>query len=211
VTETTPSLLGAILAGGESSRFGSLKALSPLGGRPMAAWGVRALRSHFERVVVISNTPETGVTLELPSRGDLQPGMGPLGGLETALAWAEEEGLDGAFLLGCDLPLVDDHVLARILEQGFRGRPILVPESSGPLGLEPLCAAYTVDCLGPVRELLKAGRRSMMGLLETVGFSPVPVAALGGPDALTLTFMNVNTVEDSERVASLLSPEGTSP
>jgi molybdopterin-guanine dinucleotide biosynthesis protein A len=200
--------LGVILAGGESSRFGRPKALSPLGGRPMAAWGASALRGRFDKVVVISNDPGTGAALDLPARGDLQPGMGPLGGLETALTWAGEEGFDGVFLLACDLPLVDEPFLNLILGHGFNGRAILVPESFGPLGLEPLCAAYTVECLGPAQELLKTGRRSMMGLLDRMGYSRASVEVLGGREALSRTFLNVNTPEDAERVEAALSREG---
>jgi molybdopterin-guanine dinucleotide biosynthesis protein A len=211
MTEVEPSLMGVILAGGESTRFGSPKALFPLGGRPMAAWSAQALQPYFAQVVVIANDKETGPELGLPFRGDLQFGMGPLGGLVTALAWAREEGWGGVFLLGCDLPLVRGSTLGRILEYGFQEMPILVPESFGPLGLEPLCAAYTLDCLSPARDLLNEGRRSMMGLLEKTGFTRVPAAKLGGQELLSRTFMNVNTPGEAERVGSILTNEGTSP
>lgn len=197
-------LLGVVLAGGKSSRYGSPKGLAPLGGRPMAAWAMEALAPHLSKRVVIANDPAVSQALKLPGRKDTVPGMGPLGGLATALAWAQEEGLAGAFLLGCDLPLVNAELLGRILKHPFDGRNALVPASAGPLGMEPLCAAYALACLAPAEELLSAGRRSMKGLLDAVGYTLVPMEALGGRDEISRAFLNVNTTEDAERVEEIM-------
>jgi molybdopterin-guanine dinucleotide biosynthesis protein A len=199
-----PGLLGVVLAGGESSRFGSPKGLTPLGGRPMAAWAKDALAPHFAQRVVIANEPGVPRVLELPGRKDTVPGMGPLGGLATALAWAKEEGLAGAFLLGCDLPLVTEELLGRILKHSFRGENALVPASSGPLGMEPLCAAYSVECLDVAEELLVGERRSMKVLLDAVGYTLAPMEALGGEVEVSRAFLNVNTREDARYVEEFL-------
>ena len=202
--EGKPGLLGVVLAGGESSRFGSPKGLAPLGGRPMAAWALQALAPHFPNRVVVANDPAYSERLGIPGRGDLVPGMGPLGGLATALAWAREEGLDGVFLLGCDLPLVTHEFVGRILDHGFQGSAAVVPASPGPLGMEPLCAAYTYACLPAAEELLAVGRRSMKGLLEAVGFTLVPMGTLGGVRETARTFLNVNTPAEAAEVEGIM-------
>jgi molybdopterin-guanine dinucleotide biosynthesis protein A len=170
----------------------------------MGAWGRDALQAFFDPVVVISNDPVIGGGLGLPAREDLEPGMGPLGGVATALAWAEEEGLGGAFILGCDLPLVGKEQLGRILAYGLRDRRILVPQSPGPLGVEPLCGVYTVGCGGSARRLLAAGRRAMMALLEAEGYSLVPSEAVDDRQSLSRIFLNVNTPEDARVAESVL-------
>lgn len=198
-------LLGAVLAGGESTRYGEPKALVSLAGRPMAAWAVDALQPHFSEVGLLAGDPGVIRALDLPARRDLVPGQGPLGGLLTALAWARDRGFGGAFLLACDLPLVGRSLVGRILAHGFRGKDAVVPASPGPLGMEPLCAAYTLACLEPAEALVTAGHRSMRGLLDAVGFSLVPMDALGGPGEAAKRFTNVNTPEEKREVEDALS------
>lgn len=198
------ALLGAILAGGESTRYGAPKALATLAGQPMGAWAVQALQPHLMHMGVLTGDPATAMALGLPGREDPTPGQGPLGGLVSALTWAGELGLGGVFLLACDLPLVDGDTVGRILDSGFQGRDALVPASPGPLGMEPLCAAYSLACLHPARDLLASGRRSMKGLLEEVEFTLVSLEALGGAAEGAVRFRNVNTREEARAVEMLL-------
>lgn len=202
-------IMGAVLAGGKSTRYGSPKALAPLAGRPMAAWAVDALSPHVSFLGVLTGDPSVTEALGLPGREDSVPGQGPLGGLLTALSWAREEGCQAVFLLACDLPLVEKTLVERILTHGFRDRKALVPASPGPLGLEPLCAGYDVGCLTTVQDLVAAGRRSMMGLLDQVGYTLVPVGTLGGVEAAGMGFRNVNTPEEGRLVDSILRERRT--
>ena len=197
-------LLGAVLAGGESRRYGRPKALALIGGRPMARWALDALGPHFSMRGMVGNQPFVAQAFGVPSRQDVLPGLGPLGGLITALEWAKEMRLRGAFLLGCDMPLVDADLIGRILD--FRGprKGALVPASSGPLGMEPLCAAYSLECLGPARELARSGKRSMKGLLDGFDFDLVPLEELGVPEKTSMAFVNVNTIEEGLKVEAIL-------
>ncbi|MDT8369296.1 MAG: nucleotidyltransferase family protein, partial [Longimicrobiales bacterium] len=89
-------VLGVILAGGGSTRFGSPKAAARIAGRPMAGWVRRALEPHLDEVVIVTGDPSLAALLPIRSRPDALPGLGPLGGLFTALGWAREEGCAGA-------------------------------------------------------------------------------------------------------------------
>ena len=203
-------ILGVVLAGGESRRFGENKALTPFREKPMAAWALEALSPHFLRCVTVANDPAVAEALGIPGRADRVPGLGPLGGLATALEWAREEGLEGVFLLACDLPLVPDDLVAELLARWPRGRPASVPWSPGPLGFEPLCAAYSVNVLPMARDLARAGSRSMERLLEELGVVPT-VLKDRSPEALARAFTNVNTRDDARRVEALLDRPGRSP
>ena len=78
--------LGAVLAGGRSSRFGSDKALAMLGGRTLLDHAHAALRPQCDALFVVGR----GVGLaDWP-----QPDMGPLGGVAGALRHAASEGFD---------------------------------------------------------------------------------------------------------------------
>ena len=197
-------LMGVVLGGGRSHRFGSPKAHAPVGGVPLAARSRNALSEVVGRVVLVAGDAELAEALTLEDRPDRTPGLGPVGGLSTALHWARDEGFDGVLLLACDLPLVPPNLLRAIADR-FDGSCAIIPESPGPLGLEPLCAAYPVSCLAAVDEASGLPDRSMATLLAGLTVRPVPlldVSALGAPAEL---FLNVNRPEDRERAERILA------
>ena len=140
---------------------------------------------------------------DVPVRPDLTCGAGPLGGLHAALAWARERGDAGVFLLGCDLPLVPPALVAR-LATGFDAARPTVPASSGPLGIEPLCACYPVGLMAAAEKWLAAGRFGMGKFVRAhapVVMSRAQLASIAGARH---AFLNVNAPADLERAADLL-------
>lgn len=197
-------LLGAVLAGGESRRYGRPKALALMGGQPMARWALNALGAHFSLRGLIGTRPIVARSFGVPNRRDVLEGLGPLGGVITALEWARETGLRGAFILSCDMPLVDARLIGKILDcRGPRGGALL-PASPGPLGYEPLCGAYDISVLDPARELARTGPHSMKSLLDTIDHQLVSMEDLGGEDVVSTAFINVNTIRDGMRAEEIL-------
>lgn len=83
-------LLGAILAGGRSRRFGGDKALADIKGTPLFAHVRQGLAAHAEDIVVCGRSWPGLVSLaDRP-----ESGLGPLGGLCAALGFAAENGFD---------------------------------------------------------------------------------------------------------------------
>jgi molybdopterin-guanine dinucleotide biosynthesis protein A len=197
-------ILGVVLAGGESRRFGGEKALFPLHGRAMATWALAALKAWTSAQVVITPVDEVAEALGVQGRPDLIPGLGPLGGLHTGLAWAREAGREAVFLLACDLPLVTEALIGRILRKWPSGFPAVVPGSPGPLGFEPLCAGYGVSALPQLEEIIESGSLSMESALAQIGAYQIPALDLGAPEELALAFTNVNTAEGAGVAEALL-------
>lgn len=77
--------LGAVLAGGRSSRFGSDKALAVLDGRTLLDHALAALDPHCDAVVIVGRDE----IADWP-RAD----TGPLGGIAGALIHAVDRGFD---------------------------------------------------------------------------------------------------------------------
>ena len=197
-------ILGVILAGGRSRRFGGEKALFPLGGRPMAEWALLALKHQTTRQVVISHGQEVARALGVHRLQDRIPGRGPLGGLHAGLTFARDEGLAGVFVLACDLPLVSSGLVGRIIEAWPPAAAAAVPESPGPLGVEPLCGVYGVQCLAGVEEVVLSSHRSMEDALRRLGAFKIPIATLGDLEAVATAFTNVNTRMSAERARDRL-------
>ncbi|HKJ03262.1 MAG TPA: molybdenum cofactor guanylyltransferase [Longimicrobiales bacterium] len=185
-------LLGAVLAGGEGRRYGGPKGDVLVGGTPMVVRAVDALRPWVDDVVVVaSRAPASAPARVIPDR---VAGAGPLGGLDAALGEASALGLDGVFLLACDLPLVTAEVVGSVI--GLVGAAAAAAPARAPSGVEPLCAVYRVGVHPTVRERLSATDRSLHALFRDVGGTVVPAERLGGAGAV---FLNVNTPSDRHR------------
>ena len=214
-------LLGAVLAGGESRRFGSPKAHARLHGRPLWRLAADRLRAVCPRVVVVADDSRTfrrradarvgagngvrgtgtdvGPGTDVEVVQDRSPGMGPLGGVEAALALAANAGLDGVLVLAVDMPWVPAEALHRLAEAfgegpGGKGpgggvRP-RTASSSAPWGFEPLCAVYPVGALAALEEALVAGVREAGAFARSLGVAPVECGA--PPEA----FRSVNAPGD---------------
>src|SRR5215218_6911552 len=146
------TMLGAILAGGASRRFGSPKALATVGGRTIVERVRDALAEAVGRVVLIENEPAVFAGLGIDARPDLHPGAGPVAGIEAALRWAEEEGRPGALVAACDMPFLDPHALRLFVDlagsAGASADAVAVGAQEG--ASPPLCAYFSVRCLAIV-------------------------------------------------------------
>ena len=151
-------ILGAVLAGGQSLRFGSDKALAMLDGLTLLDRAVSSLAQLCDAVVVVGR--ETAPAATLPDRP--RAGMGPLGGLAAALHHAGEGGYTA--VLSCS---VDSLGLDAGLRDALEPAPAYV--SSQPvIGLWPASASPVLDAL-----LAGEGRHSMRSFAEAIGARPV--------------------------------------
>lgn len=91
-------VLGAILGGGQSSRFGSDKAVAVLHGLPLMDHAWAGLGPHVEAVITVGRDWPGLVRVE----DQPAPGLGPLGGLLGALTYAQTAGFDLVLTCGCD-------------------------------------------------------------------------------------------------------------
>ena len=91
-------VLGVVLAGGQSRRFGSDKALAELGGSTLLDRAVAALARQCDAVVVAGRHDGAGQGLADWPRA----GLGPLGGLAAALHHAAAFGFDAVLSVPVD-------------------------------------------------------------------------------------------------------------
>jgi molybdopterin-guanine dinucleotide biosynthesis protein A len=202
--ESEAHTFAALLAGGANRRYaGQPKALEAVGGEPIAVRAIRALREAAGRVVLVANEFDTYRALGLEMRSDLRPGLGALGGIHTAVCWAEEAGYLGALVAACDMPFLSAQLL-RELVRDAGGDEVVAPESESRRGLEPLCAWYGSGCREAIEAALDRGDRHVISIFGDVPVRTLPLdelARFGDPE---LMFLNVNTPEDRERAEEAL-------
>ncbi len=131
---------------------------------------------------------------------DEVPGVGPIGGLLTALRQHAAPVPGGSVLaVACDMPRLTSGAL-RWLQDAASGRHLrdgLVVENGGQV--EPLFAIYTAACLPLVERQIAAGRRSLQALIAAGRFEH-----LGAPPEIAPALRNVNTPEEFAHVDHLL-------
>ena len=155
-------ILGAVLAGGRASRFGSDKALAEIGGQSLLSLAIEALRQSCHRVVVAGRDAAPVDTIpDWPA-----PDMGPLAGIAAALRYAEEVGADTVLTCGVDsvgLPPDLDRLLAPAPAY-LAGQPVV--------GLWPASSARAVEAI-----LASDGRHSMLAFAHAIGARSVNLDA----------------------------------
>ena len=194
--------LGVLLAGGASRRYGSPKALAEVGGRALFERGLATLDAAAGRSVIVANRPDLFRSSGRDVRADVRPGLGALGGILTAVTWAAEEDAQVALVLACDMPFVPPGLARALVARAGRQR-VVVPESGGPRGVEPLCAAYGVECLEPIVRALDRGDRAVISFFAEVEVCRLPLADVqeaGDPERM---FFNLNRPEERRRAEEL--------
>jgi len=104
-------ILGAILAGGRSSRFGSDKAAALLDGRALIDHVAGALAGEVGALIVCGRA-HRGLT-GVPDRP--APDLGPLGGINAALRYAADNGFSAVLTAPCDTPRLDRELIGALL------------------------------------------------------------------------------------------------
>jgi molybdenum cofactor guanylyltransferase len=165
-------LLGAILAGGQSRRFGSDKAQALLDGRPLLEHVADALRPQVEMLVVAGRQwPGIESVTDSP-----EPGLGPLGGLAGALSHAGRRGFDAVLSSGCDLIGIPVDLAAQL------GEAPAIVDDQPLLGIWPAALASSL-----VQWLANPHNRSVYRFADHIGARCV---------SLDISVRNANRPED---------------
>ena len=177
-----------ILAGGASSRMGTDKSLLPIEGQTFTERIAETLLTLTGSVSIVGRQSDSS----LPSVADVYPQWGALGGLHAALAACRR---DWAIVVACDLPFVSAELFSFLAEKRMDHEAVVpVQEDERP---QPLAALYRVDpCRQRATELIEAGRRRPLDLLEAVKTRWVSFAEIRNLDQAERFFVNINTPSD---------------
>jgi molybdopterin-guanine dinucleotide biosynthesis protein A len=179
----------AILSGGRARRFdGRDKSRLLVGGRTILERQLEALRGTVvDRVWLVGYRGQVPPPPPLVALADRKPDLGPLAGLDAALA---AEPCTAVLLLACDMPNVTSAFLGHLIQQ-LDDVDAVVPRTER--GYHPLCAVYAQSCRAAVQRRLDEGHLRMQDLLADLRIRTVDgseLASFGEPDWL---LANVNT------------------
>jgi molybdenum cofactor guanylyltransferase len=167
------TILAAILAGGQSRRFGSNKAQALWHGMPLIDHVAARLRPQVDALVVLD------ASHDLPA-----PGVGPLGGLLAALRCAASQGYSAVLSAPCDTPQLPIDLALRLAPGPAIA--VTVVRAHPIIGLWPVALADALETYINSRE-----HRPLYGWAEACAARRVVF-----PDEAA--FANINRPEDLE-------------
>ncbi len=177
--------IGAILAGGSSSRMGESKSELVIAGSPFLNRLHDTLCDVFTEVIVCGGivVPPDGVLIL-----DDTPGEGPVGGLLSALRIA---GRRAVFITAVDIPMLTTDIILSLVEPLATGTTVRIAQVDGED--QPLVGVYGPGVEELVRARFEEGKRSILGVLDDMD-------SIGRFEIDSDALFNVNTPADYDRL-----------
>ena len=112
------NILGVILAGGKSSRFGSNKADAHLGDKTLLEHTISKVENFFLEVLIVSNKESIKINKKnvFLVKDFIKGQLGPLIGILSAMKWIEQNNKKYKWIatFPCDTPFFDDSIIEKL-------------------------------------------------------------------------------------------------
>jgi len=161
------TVIGILLAGGQSRRFGSPKAFAELDGRLFYEKAYQALDAVCDRIVIVAHPDIKSrfpagldVITDLPEFA----GQGPLAGILTAMS--ERPG-DLYVVLPCDMPFIGPAETARLISSIDEAKNITAVQTADEK--VPLFSVWKNGLQEALQKELSGGGRRVMAFMEKAG------------------------------------------
>lgn len=187
-----------VLAGGRGTRIGGEKPKLQLGGISLLDHALAKARHYSTMVAVSIGSHSEEIEYDAVVLRDSTDIAGPIAGLGAALQFAARVGAVYVMIIPCDTPFLPTDLLQRLVA-GIGSASAALPRHAGQI--HPACSLWRVGVA--TKSLLhyhSAGRRSLWGFAETLGYAAVDLPATA-PDP----FLNINTPETLAEAEHLLA------
>lgn len=190
-------MTGAVIAGGENSRMPVLKGLLTVNGKTIIENSLGILGKIFKNVVVSTNMPEEYFRFKAPLIGDIKMERGPMTGILSVLAATGE---DSVFVVACDMPFINERLIRHMVESFEAGSKVdaVIPVFEGRE--QPLFGIYANTVIRTMEKLIGQRQTGLTNMLKALRVLYITEEEVKGIDPLGEAFININTVEDYEKI-----------
>jgi len=199
VTFAKARIAGAILAGGQAVRYGGRPKglLETVTGLSIIEHEIRQLKlAGIDEVIIVASDLEPWRDCALNVVLDLRSGVGPLAGIEAALAYYGSS-YDATLFLPCDLPAITTTEISQLQAAFTNNSALVAVATTSDFFCEPLCAVVHNNLLKTVSQAIDDGERRPQRLWRNAGAIEVHFE-----DATP--FFNINTPRDMARWRAML-------
>ena len=191
------NILGIILAGGKSSRFGEDKSIVKLGDKTLLDHTISKIENEFTEILVISNNREFNFkNNKIHIVEDCIEGqLGPLVGILTAMKWVKKNNKNYKWIASfpCDTPFFDMKFISEL--------KIKIKETSKKLIFlnsdkkrHNIFGLWSVDLIETLEEDIKNGFRKVEIWADKIGYENININTKEFD-----MFLNINTKEDLKK------------
>ncbi|WP_339085755.1 molybdenum cofactor guanylyltransferase MobA [Hyphomicrobium sp. ghe19] len=199
-------ILGVILAGGRSRRFGGGdKGLADLGGQPILAHVIARFRPQVGRLILnVNGDPMRFGAYGLETISDEEnPELGPLSGLLAAMDWAARHAprYIAIATVSADVPFLPEDLVARL--NASRGDGVAIARSGDRR--HPTIAVWPTSFRRTIAEALDKRALSVDRLAADLNAVAVAFPMRNIQCANVDPFFNINTPDDLSTARALLA------
>jgi len=189
-------MTGIILAGGESRRMGTDKALLVINSKPMIEHVLAVFADLFKKTIIVTNTPDRYRMYGVELTSDVLDIRGPLTGIYSGLLRSCDE---YNFVAACDMPFLNQRLIAYMGELAA-GLDAVVPTFGGGF-LEPLHAVYRKGILPVIETQVRKQDRRIRDMFDHIQVRYVTEEEIVRFDPQMQSFRNLNTPREYKEAA----------
>jgi len=187
------NILGVVLAGGKSQRFGEDKCQVKLGDKLLIDYILSEIIDEFKEVLLISNNKiKYNNSNKISLVEDLKRGLGPLGGILTAMKWIKKNNRSYKWIstFPSDTPFFKKKILNNFLEEikDYEGKLFFINSNDTRHNIFGL---WSIDLLESLEKDLDNGERKVEMWANKIGVKSINMK-FENKDP----FFNINTKED---------------
>ena len=189
------NILGVILAGGKSKRFGDDKTVAKLGSKTLLGHTIEKIEKKFQEILIISNNEIISDKKNVFLTKDLIDGhLGPLIGVLSAMEWIKrnKKNYNWIATFPCDTPFFNENLIEKIKNcpNNSSKRLFFLKSRNRRHNIFGLWSLELKDIL--LKDINK-GHRKVEEWANKVGSEIIEIN-----DESDYNFLNINTKEDLE-------------
>ena len=190
------NILGAVLAGGKSQRFGEDKSQVKLNGKFLIDYILSEIIDEFKEILIVSNNQIKFKNYENISLiNDFKKDQGPLGGVLSAMKWAKEKNNKYEWIstFPVDTPFFKKEILQKFLSEiNSEESKLFFIKSNNTR--HNIFGIWSIDLMKKLEDDLNEGQRKVEVWANSVGVKVINMEFINKDP-----FFNINTKEDLEK------------
>ena len=195
------NILGVVLAGGKSQRFGQDKSQAKLQDKLLIDFILNEIIGEFNETLIVANEPISFMkSKNISLTKDFQSGLGPLGGVLTAMKWVKENNRKYKWIstFPSDTPFFTKKELRYFYDN------IKINESKlffikSKETRHNIFGLWSLELIDQLQNDILRGERKVEVWANSIGVSTVNIE-YKEPDP----FFNINTKEDLEKAIEIM-------
>jgi len=195
-------ILGVVLAGGKSLRFGEDKSQVKLNNKSLIDHILSEILTEFKELLIVSNNPiEFNKSEKISIISDFKNNLGPLGGVLTAMKWIKDNNKDYQWIstFPTDTPFFKNQILKDFHDKiNLKNGKLFFIKSNNTR--HNIFGLWSIDLADKLEKDLENGDRKVEDWANKVGVNIIDMQFEKNDP-----FFNINTKEDLEKAKDIFN------